>query len=145
MQDPCFWDVTCETHLGCGICDMDTPPVYTMRGLCSLSKFDSHYGWTGELSDGLKYSFRGFAKSALFWNKTENYWQLQYNKNASIFAFFNATTENRPYPFGKNKWYFVNDEKCHIEENKISETIHATYLSFSPCNDNEFNCDDGTW
>ena len=38
----------------------DRTPVFVIRGICDYSQFDNHYGWTGELSDGEKYNFRGF-------------------------------------------------------------------------------------
>ena len=83
---PCFWDYACDKR-ACGICDMEKPPVFIMRGLCSASAFDRHYGWTQELSKDMKYSFRGFSKSSLFWNIKENFWQLKYDKNDSILSF----------------------------------------------------------
>ena len=52
-----FLDIYCGKEL-CGICDLESSPIFVMRGFCKKAKFDLHYGWTGDLSAGTKYNFR---------------------------------------------------------------------------------------
>ena len=86
--------------------------------------------------------FQGFSKSHLYWNDTTNYWVLKDNKNSSIYAIQNETYDD--YPFGVKKWYVFNDIDCINQENKMSENVYATKISFNNFNENLFNCLDGT-
>ena len=138
-----FIDLNCESE-GCGACEIDKTPVFVMRGLCKDSNFDYHYGWTGELSNGEKYNFRGFSNSFLYWDDENQYWKIEQNSNPSIYAISNNTVG--PYPIGTNKWYFFNDNiACINSRNKILENVYVEDINLSSCNSNQFNCHDGTW
>ena len=76
----------------------DRTPVFVIRGICDNSQFDNHYGWTGELSDGEKYNFRGFSTSFIYWDNNNKFWKLEHNNNPSLFAISNNTVG--PYPIG---------------------------------------------
>ena len=89
---PCIWN-------DCGACEIGKTPVFIIRGICDDSQFDNHYGWTGEFSEGEKYTFRGFSNSYLYWDNENNYWKLEHNTNPSIYAICNNTIG--PYPIGK--------------------------------------------
>ena len=52
-----FLDVFCGRKY-CGICDIGAPPTFVLRGLCKRSKFHNRYSWTGQLSEGDKYTFQ---------------------------------------------------------------------------------------
>ncbi len=48
-------------------------------GLCSESKFDTHFSWTGEkISDSTneKYMFRGYNKALIAWDSSQGLWKL---------------------------------------------------------------------
>ena len=135
-----FYDFFCG-KLHCGICDIGTAPIFTMRGLCSESKFDFHYGWNGEIDEenNNKIFFRGFSKSSLFWDPQHWHWRLEHNSNSSIYAINNSSKES--YPFGTHKWYVFNDMGC-------GDGLQNTYvaeISFTSCQETMFNCHDGTW
>ena len=57
----------------------------------------------------------------------------------SIYAISNET--KGPYPFGEQTWYFFEDavDACGADK------IYKAQLSFSSCDENAFNCHDGTW
>ena len=137
-----FYDIPCDFKK-CGACEIDSSPVYIIRGLCKDSKFDQHYGWTGEFSVGDKYKFQGFSKSYLYWDEGNSYWKLEDNKDPSIYAICNTTKGT--YPFGTNKWHFFNDTPCITEENKVLDNVYVQDISFSSCTKSMFNCNDGTW
>ena len=65
------------------------------------------------------------------------------NQNSSIYAINNETHD--AYPFGTKKWYFFNDNDCINQDNKMTENVYASNISFSFCEENMFNCLDGTW
>ena len=92
-----FGDEACEHNL-CGACEIDKTPVFVIRGICE--EFDNHYGWTGEFSEGDKYTFRGFSNSFLHWDDKNDYWKLEHYTNSSVYAICNKTVG--PYPIGKN-------------------------------------------
>ncbi len=101
-------DLSCEAEI-CGACNLTASPTFVMRGLfllyavesflmlflglCYGSKFDSDYGWTGEMTEAWseKYTFRGFSTSLLSWESQHNHWKLSlYRYNyAQIWLFFN--------------------------------------------------------
>ena len=85
-----FEDNHCDANF-CGACEIDKTPVFIIRGICKYSQFDNHYGWTGEFSEGDKYTFRGFSTSFLYWDNEKSYWKLQHNTNPSIYAICNKT------------------------------------------------------
>lgn len=126
----------------CPICDIGTTPIFQLRGLCEETKFNKYYGWTGERSVGEKYNFRGFSSSFLYWDDAIKLWKLEDTKNASIYAATNGSRDG--YPMGTNWWYFYNDT-CTNEGDKVSDNIYKVEISFSYCQENTFNCEDGTW
>ena len=93
-----FVDSSCDKN-NWGACEIDKTPVFVIRGICKYSQFDNHYGWTGEFSEGEKYTFRGFSNSFLYWDNEKSYWKLEHNTNPSIYAICNKTAG--PYPIGK--------------------------------------------
>ena len=137
-----FVDVSCGFEI-CGICDIANAPTFVLRGLCTNSIFDHHYGWTGDLDQSYKYNFRGFEKSLITWNEDKKYWKLQMISDPTIFAISNET--KGPYPFGVNKWYIFNDVTCLNKEIDAKNHVYSTLLSFSACTNEEFNCEDGSW
>ena len=90
-----FVDFPCKMN-NCGACEIDKTPVFVIRGICKDSQFDNHYGWTGEFSEGDKYTFRGFSNSFLYWDNEKKYWMLQ--ANPWVYAICNKTVG--PYPIG---------------------------------------------
>ncbi len=70
-------DQSCDDPF-CVACNVNERPVFIMKGLCYGTKFDIHYGWTGEMAPGSSemYSFRGFSTSYLFWDESRNEWKL---------------------------------------------------------------------
>ena len=133
-----FIDLDCE-YQGCGACEIDKTLIFVMRGICKSSKFDVHYGLIEELSYHDKYAFRGFADSFLYWDHIGFYWKLEKNSDSSIYAISNSTVG--PYPIGTSKWYFFNDVGCG---DGLQDTYEAK-ISFTSCEDDKFNCHDGTW
>ena len=93
-----FIDLSCKWK-ECGACEIDKTQVFVIRGICEDSQFDNHYGWTGEFSEGEKYTFRGFSNSFLYWDNEKNYWKLEHNTIPSVYAICNQTVG--PYPIGK--------------------------------------------
>ena len=93
-----FIDISCKWK-ECGACEIDKTQVFVIRGICEDSQFDNHYGWTGEFSEGEKYTFRGFSNSFLYWDNEKNYWKLEHNTIPSVYAICNKTIG--PYPIGK--------------------------------------------
>ena len=96
MNSNDFVDVPCS-YPNCGACEIGKTPVFIIRGICDDSQFDNHYGWTGEFSEGEKYTFRGFSNSFLYWDNENNYWKLEHNTNPTIYAICNKTVG----PIGK--------------------------------------------
>ena len=137
-----FFDYYCGKK-ECGVCNMGPAPTFVLRGLCSLSKFDRDFAWTGEMVSGNKFSFRGFSGTQLEWNIDNMYWVLSDKYNSSIKAILNTTDD--PYPFGTHTWYVFNDVGCLNKDNTLMENAYKIDLSFSTCRSNAFNCDDGTW
>ena len=112
--------------------------MFYSLGLPSETKFDAHYGWTGQYSeDSEMYYFRGFKTSLLKYNQSGNEWRLTLYTNPSIYG-INNQSENH-YPFGEREWYFFNtNTQRKVEIKRI--------LNLNPCNPvSEFNCADGTW
>ena len=109
-------------------------------GLCPQSKFDVHFGWTGQILDNVerKFMFRGFSKSILTWESQDNAWKLATYSDNNVIAILNETGIR--YPFGTQNWFVFNDT-CTIGANVKKTRL----LSFSTCNENSFNCADGTW
>ena len=93
-----FVDSSCDKTRW-GACEIEKTQVFFTRGICKHSQFDNHYGWTGEFSEGKKYTFRGFSNSFLYWDNAKSYWKLEHNTNPSIYAICNKTVG--PYPIGK--------------------------------------------
>jgi hypothetical protein len=139
-------DLNCGLK-ACGVCNIDNiPPTFYLRGLCPGSMFDGLYGWTGEiLDDGEeKFTFRGFTSSFLFWDSSKEYWKLTLYSDSNVYTFCNSTGDS--YPFGTQTWYIVNDTCQTInKEDAVDEGIFRSTLSFSSCDENKFNCKDGTW
>ena len=96
-----FGDERCDNTNFCGACEIDKTPVFVIRGICRYSQFDNHYGWTGEFSEGEKYTFRGFSNSFLYWDNGNNHWKLEHNTNPLTYAICNTTVGS--YPIGKIK------------------------------------------
>ena len=142
LEEPKLWDISCDKE-ACAVCDLRSTPKFTFRGLCLKSVFDQHFGWVGQRWGGQRYAFRGFENSLLMFEEQTNRWKLQYNLNMSVYAYFNQTDES--YPLGFQTWYFVNDEACLNNEIEIEKGIYSANISFSICDVNDFNCDDGTW
>ena len=144
ITDLGFYDYPCDRQY-CGICDMPMAPLFHMRGLCEKSNFDFEYSWTGEYPDeqAKKYSFVGVRNEGLlFWDDNEKYWKLENIKDKQIFAILNET-ENT-YPVGTHTWYVFNDN-CKNEGVEVAPNVYKTEMSFSVCNEDMFNCRDGTW
>ena len=133
-----FYDVFCG-RLHCGICDIGTAPIFTIRGLCAKSGFDFHYGWDGMISRHGKIFFRGFSKSSLSWDPKNLNWRLIDVRNPLLYAINNSTKE--AYPFGTHKWYVFNDLEC----GSGAKNVYEVEVSFTSCNEDMFNCHDGTW
>ena len=131
-----FYDHFCGT-LHCGICNIGTAPIFTIRGLCTESGFDFHYGWDGIVSGNGKIFFRGFSKSSMFWDAKNLNWRLKDVSNPLLYAINNST--KGPYPFGTHKWYVFNDVGCG------NGNVSEVEISFTSCNEDMFNCHDGTW
>ena len=136
MMNGLFYDMSCQSKY-CSICDVGTSPIFNLRGLCKDSTFDSYYGWTGEMSDG-KYNFRGFTSSFIFWDKVNKLWKITNTRNQSIYATSKGNKDG--YSMGVNLWNIYNDT-CGQE----GETDKTLELSFTSCQEDSFNCLDGTW
>ena len=142
-QDGLFRDVPCYNKYS-AICDMTTAPLFTIRGLCQESLFDRRYTLTGKLSTGKnpRYRFVGDIESFLYWDDIQEYWKIVKINDNSIYA-INNETENL-YPFGTYHWYFFNDS-CTNEKENIGENVYLAEISITTCNEDMFNCRDGTW
>ena len=138
-----FNDLNCGA-LNCGLCDINSAPIFVLRGLCSDTIFDLHYGWTGEITGGTnKYNFRGFEKSLLSWNTENNYWKLEANNDPKIYAICNETKGS--YPFGSHNWFIHNDTACINDHTNPNTNVYSATLSFSACTEDQYNCQDGSW
>ena len=112
--------------------------MFYSLGLPSGTKFDAHYGWTGQNSEDSEiYYFRGFKTSLLKYNQSGNEWRLTLYTDPSIYGIHNQSANH--YPFGEKNWYFFNtNTQRKVEIKRI--------LNLNPCNPvSEFNCADGTW
>lgn len=107
---------------------------FSLLGLCFDSLFDAKFSWTGNLVNG-RHSFNGFTNSRLFWLPHSSQWKLELLSNPTVFAIVNTTS----YPFGTNEWDFSGDS-C-ISEDANSSLVT---LNFNACNEDEFNCLDGS-
>ena len=110
--------------------------LYSHAGLCYTSKFDPRYSWTGEMLNG-RHVFRGFAKSHLFWDVSipENpRWRLELFRDRTVYATTNSTAE---YPLGTFDWTFFNEDCYGGKPTTVP-------INFNACDDDEFNCRDGT-
>ena len=139
-----FADVPCSRQQ-CGICDVPTSQLFHMRGMCQGSNFDFEYSWTREYPDkqAKKYTFVGVRNEGLLlWDDNKKYWKLENIKDKQIFAILNET-ENA-YPIGTHIWYVFNDT-CKNEGVEVAPNVYKTEMSFSVCNEDMFNCRDGTW
>lgn len=124
----------------CGICDIKETPTFVMRGLCPETRFDYHYSWTGQLStSGDKYNFSGFSNSHLYWDQNSTQWILKRDYMPDTYAVTNGS-----YPFGTQKWHFINDT-CQDSANLIANDTYQVQISFISCLETSFNCDDGSW
>ena len=84
-----------------------------------------------------KIFFRGFSKSSLSWDANNQNWMLKDVSNPLLYAINNST--KGPYPFGTHKWYVFNDVGCG------NGNVSEVEISFTSCNEDMFNCHDGTW
>ena len=133
-------DASCEDRSECFFCDFKKRPEYKLRGLslCQMENFDYKYKWTNMIIDG-KYVLRGYKGSLIFWNETNKTWKItgNFGKKQKQITISNL---REMYPVGLQKWDLAQD-------NCIEESIDSTnkvVLNLSPCDDNSFNCNDGT-
>ena len=132
-----FLDISCENNQDnlCAICQIDEIPKFSLRGLCSDSKFDSKYRWTGDVIEG-RFAFNGHDNSIIHFNKTLQQWFVKYEKDPSIYAYSNIS----PYLFTTAAWFLVND---HCDGVKYD--YREVKLMYNACGDNQFNCDNAVW
>lgn len=135
-------DYSCGDQQLCSVCDIQSIPIFTMRGLCYGSSFDHHYSWTGNDSGSDLYAFRGFSKSYLSYEG--NQWILSLYTDGEIYASTNETN-GQMYPFGTYNWYFFNDTCPRAGPSEtVAENTFRMPISFSACTDDQFTCRDGT-
>ena len=91
------------------------------------------------ISGSGKIFFRGFSKSSLSWDSKNLNWRLKDVSNPLLYAINNSTKNS--YPFGTQKWYVFNDVGC----GNGAENVYEVEVSFTSCNEDMFNCHDGTW
>ena len=123
-----FKDVACDGLDGhfCGFCMLEEVPIYKLRGPIAHMELDREYFWTKDLVDN-RYVFRGIQNNQILYNANSSQWTLTSIKSRKIYLFL----QNAHYPFGKHEWF-------------SPETKDRFLLSFDRCNDEEYNCDDGT-
>lgn len=146
-------DLICDYGKGhCTICNVKQQPIFLMRGLCSDTRHDFQFSWTGEVTTGQfwdqanqltrkwsKYTFSGFVNSFLYYDHNSTEWTLNLNNRPSVYA-----TTKANYPFGTHEWYFVND-RCKDEVNYIGNETYKVNISFVMCHEEDtFNCADGS-
>ena len=73
------------------------------------------------------------------WDSKNLNWRLKDVSNSMLYAINNSTKD--PYPFGTRKWYVFNDVGC----GSGAENVYEVEVSFTSCNEDMFNCQDGTW
>jgi len=133
-RDPAWNDVHCS-RMSFSFCHFERSPSFKLRGLCYGSKFDDEFTWGERLKDRY-YFFNGFTDSQLTFDAREEIWTLQSLRKPHVYAQANTPF----YPFGNMMWKIFNDT-CTVDQ---PEGVREMELSFNSCNDEEFNCLDGT-
>ena len=142
-------DLSCKKREGfCGVCDVPTPPVFRIRGLCKKSKFDTQFSMTAMgLTEGLTEkipSFVGIHNSFISLDDTQTYWKLENIKDKTAYATINVTDYNLLGIFGRQIWHFFNDT-CTESSVMVGPMLYKREISLNSCDENMFNCGDGTW
>ena len=143
-----IFDVPCKNMGACGICHVSTLPVFKIRGLCEETKFDTQFsvmalGLTEGQSQKIPF-FVGFHNSLISLDDTQTYWMLENTKDRSAYATVNVTKSNSIGMYGTQIWHFFNDT-CTESGEMLSPMLYKKEISFNLCNDEMFNCRDGTW
>ncbi|XP_042221874.1 uncharacterized protein LOC121866320 [Homarus americanus] len=129
-----FWaDLSCTVNYNyCFVCQSAGPVTLTLRGLCPLLPYDSHY-----VIYGYKRSrpfFRGYTGTNLTWDGKE--WLLEHPNRAAKSSLIPPASMN--FPVGRREWV-VSGGGCTDAQNTTQLT-----LTLTTCNSQQFTCGDGT-
>ena len=105
-------------------------------GLCSKTEFDTTYILPSDPSRTewslMRYFFGNFGWK-MAWDDEEKHWSISSKKTNETYA----TQTDSTYPLGRKEWTVFND-KCNP-----SGGAETMLLTFSPCEANEYTCEDG--
>ena len=119
--------VDCKLE-ACVTCQVQEEQIYTLRGICENSLFDTEYFISGYENTRLR--FQGKRQTIIYFSSNGEWIMQILGKNMSAIM---ESSPNLNYPFGLNKWTFINSD-CNVE---------FSNLLLSGCNNNEFSCLNG--
>ena len=133
-----IYDEECsKSETECVLCSVDAPVVKVrVRGLCSLTKFDTEYTYT--IGPEGKPLYMGYYTSTIFYSTEEQSWLwVTSNDNESIAV---STSSEESLLIGTHKIDFsgVKKDKCNKGEGQSTVVLKLT-----TCSDEQFSCNDG--
>jgi hypothetical protein len=138
---------------GC-LCQYESKPVLTLRGLCPARRLDKQYILKQRGSDPSDLFIVGLGHTQMRYNEMGGHWSLTDAK-------FDVTGESEAtkvsYLLGKNQWTIHDDTLCNktlqrewtgqnmtTGDNKYKTWYsYTTQLKLTGCSEGQFTCDDG--
>ena len=133
-----IFDEECSnSNTVCALCKVDAPVVTVrVRGLCSLSKFDTEYTYT--IGPEGKPLYMGYYTSTIFYSTEKQSWLwVTSNDNESIAV---STSSEESLLIGTHKIDFSGVKKDKCSSDKGQESV---VLKLTTCSDEQFSCKDG--
>lgn len=103
-----LWYSTACSYFTCALCQFADRPIFTLRGLCSDTYFDTTYTIFGTLNKRPLYV--GDFRSSIYWNGSEWILKTAYEQLNYTARMLNIT---KAYPNGRSTWVF-NERVCGV-------------------------------
>lgn len=134
-----FLEEPCDGHFQV-LCKMGFPD-FKIRGLCKETKFDTDFSFISLREKGRRFHLAGASHSKMKWTGKLEDWKMWSEEDGNITATILNNTQ--AYPFGFRVWNFQNDV-CQNGE-QAEDGSYNTMISIDVCDEDQFNCMDGTW
>ena len=135
-----WYDTEC-LDTSCFACESERRLTFSFRGLCGKSRFRDYYTPNNnddEIQKGLL-GYTGFHNVGIRYNSTSFEWNLfMYDYEPYTYTWATSKASQETGALGLHKWLFFNESSSCTDEFTFS-----TELSFTSCNDEQFNCNDG--
>ena len=125
-------DNLCSEQI-CGVCQVEVPAVFTLRGLCASSYLDTYYVPAYSKSRVIFYGLKG---TKIEFDESEKSWKMSSWEYETIAV---SESTHSGLVMGEKLWRVYNEDM----DCKFSNGTEIL-LTLSTCKENEFVCNDGS-